>query len=407
MFIDLLTRLHASYVKTLEDNLSHYKMLTVAIHPVSLFYSSASYEHAFNQYYNDWICERVRTVSLLVIITALFDILLSILGNRPFKPSATIDIVTILANIILISNTYTTFFKRHHQVYLSVLIILYNIFTLSVNLSLSDDEYQVHSGYIYFPALICCLLGLKYLNSLIIMLSVVIMFNVILTLFGEAKADHLFRYNSIFFIYIFIGVSVNYLLEFSMRREFIYQQALESDRKKYVKLAQTDSLTKINNRFGLINKLNKQVDLYTKSSASGSLGVLIFIDLNDFKAINDTHGHLVGDKVLKIVAQRLKESYSGNNNIIARLGGDEFIVFLNFASKNNDIDYWHKHIQQQLSAPIQLARRFPVNQLSISASTGHSILYANDTSIVAMIEQADQAMYQHKRKIKKDRENNG
>ncbi|MFV3128493.1 GGDEF domain-containing protein [Niveispirillum sp. KHB5.9] len=89
-------------------------------------------------------------------------------------------------------------------------------------------------------------------------------------------------------------------------------------------LSMTDELTSLLNRRGFVDAFGREL---ASSRRNGVGGVLVIIDLDGFKAINDTHGHLCGDWYLRQVARTLKENVRAHD-IVARFGGDEFAVLL-------------------------------------------------------------------------------
>ncbi|HRM90834.1 MAG TPA: GGDEF domain-containing protein, partial [Thomasclavelia ramosa] len=115
-------------------------------------------------------------------------------------------------------------------------------------------------------------------------------------------------------------------------KEYLKQKNQENKLKAIKKAADTDALTGIYNRIGAQRLI---VEYLHKSN--NEMSAFIIIDLDNFKKINDSLGHLQGDEVLKQVANILKENFR-KTDIIARLGGDEFIVFMkNIVQKENAI----------------------------------------------------------------------
>ncbi|WP_413306788.1 EAL domain-containing protein [Bacillus sp. 1P10SD] len=153
-------------------------------------------------------------------------------------------------------------------------------------------------------------------------------------------------------------------------------------------LAYHDYLTGLPNRNLLDNHLSKELDLTVYQNRK--LAVL-FIDLDRFKAINDTFGHSVGDLLLKEVAKRLKSSVL-EKDLVFRQGGDEFIVILDDADRR----IAEKVAMRILSV---LASPFSLNQsdLFISPSIGISLYSEDGESMETLIKHADFAMYQAKK----------
>jgi diguanylate cyclase (GGDEF)-like protein/PAS domain S-box-containing protein len=167
-------------------------------------------------------------------------------------------------------------------------------------------------------------------------------------------------------------------------------------------LAFSDALTQLPNRRMLMDSINQAV---SANKRSGYYGALIFLDLNKFKALNDTHGHATGDLLLIEVGKRIKNCLRGMD-IVARLGGDEFVALLNSV----DIDE-----NKSLEAAVIVAEKIRdcleetyllntnlegKSELTInyhcSASIGITVFNGQNVSPEEIIKQADMAMYHAK-----------
>ncbi len=149
--------------------------------------------------------------------------------------------------------------------------------------------------------------------------------------------------------------------------------------------ASHDSLTKLPNRMLLKKKLEKAAQ---EAINSNTLLTLFFIDLDNFKPINDHYGHDQGDKVLKIIAQRLLSTIR-NDDLVSRLGGDEFVItLLSFNHKQEIVIALHR-IMEIISQPI------PINDehIILSASIGVTIFPEDNSDADTLLRHADQAMY--------------
>ena len=158
-------------------------------------------------------------------------------------------------------------------------------------------------------------------------------------------------------------------------------------------LAFYDQLTNLPNRRLLDDRLNQ---VMSASSRSGRYGALLLIDLDNFKTINDSVGHLSGDLVLKQIAKRLS-TLVRKSDTVARLGGDEFVVLLSDLSKNdknalNQTRAVGEKILLALNQPYQLDMR----EFRSSCSVGITLFKGNQTSTEELTKQADIAMYQAK-----------
>lgn len=159
-------------------------------------------------------------------------------------------------------------------------------------------------------------------------------------------------------------------------------------------LAFYDPLTLLPNRRLLLDRLRLAL---IASSRSGRLGALLFIDLDNFKTLNDTLGHHTGDLLLQQVAQRL-ESCVREGDTVARLGGDEFVVMLEKLSSNSEeaaeqTELVGNKILAALNQPYQLGQYDYRNTPSIGAALFNHQMQANDD----LLKQTDIAMYQSKK----------
>lgn len=118
---------------------------------------------------------------------------------------------------------------------------------------------------------------------------------------------------------------------------------------------------------------------------------MLYLDLDDFKNVNDTHGHQAGDELLVTVAQRLK-SCVRESDVIARIGGDEFIVLLMNASSHEDIKAMANKLIASLTHPIKLAN----HDIQIGASIGITIIPEDGTNPDELLKKSDLALYQGK-----------
>lgn len=126
-----------------------------------------------------------------------------------------------------------------------------------------------------------------------------------------------------------------------------------------------------------------------------SLSVM-FVDLDDFKTVNDVHGHQVGDVVLKTIAKRLTEITRADDTI-CRHGGDEFLCLLMEAQDKPAISLIAGKMINTIQAPCDSSADDPAIRPSIKASIGISIFPQNGTTAAALIKSADIAMYRAKR----------
>ena len=158
--------------------------------------------------------------------------------------------------------------------------------------------------------------------------------------------------------------------------------------EKLKRLADFDALTLLPNRHHLNRHLRT---LITKASREHTKFAIFFIDLDNFKYINDTFGHNYGDELLVEAANRLK-AVLREYDFIARFGGDEFIVTIEYG----DDSFVTSHIAQKMIQTLQKAFMIKEKELYVSASIGISFFPENGEDIDLLLKQADTAMYKAK-----------
>ncbi len=189
------------------------------------------------------------------------------------------------------------------------------------------------------------------------------------------------------------------LLERSIR----YAIERKKAKDQILHMAYNDTLTQLPNRLSFKNSLKQAMEI---NKRNGKLTALLFLDLDNFKRINDTFGHTVGDDLLKEVADRLsicvrksdeiaRNIPSESNNSVARLGGDEFTILL---SINHILDASNvaRRIIDKLSRPIMLEG----NEVFITASIGIVIHPMDGDDVDTLLKNADAAMYNAKSRDK-------
>ncbi|MBY6194927.1 GGDEF domain-containing protein [Marinobacter hydrocarbonoclasticus] len=167
------------------------------------------------------------------------------------------------------------------------------------------------------------------------------------------------------------------------------QQHLETERMAFY-----DSLTQLPNRYLLKSHLQRRT---SEPGSHGRYGALLFLDLDDFKALNDSRGHHQGDQILKLVAQRLQGAVR-DEDLVIRWGGDEFVVLVtDLADDEANARKTACLICDKITEKINMPYELDDFQYHCRASIGVRIFEDLDTDIEEIIRHADSAMYSSKK----------
>jgi diguanylate cyclase (GGDEF)-like protein len=156
-----------------------------------------------------------------------------------------------------------------------------------------------------------------------------------------------------------------------------------------VRRSEYDLLTDIHNRFSMETCLEQRIEEARRNA--GTFG-LIYIDLNDFKKVNDIYGHQVGDRYLQEVALRMKHQLR-SRDLLARLGGDEFAVLLPLLCVRDEVEEIASRLERCFDQPFSLGAHL----LHGSASVGVAIYPFDATTSDGLFSAADAKMYKAKK----------
>jgi diguanylate cyclase (GGDEF)-like protein len=167
---------------------------------------------------------------------------------------------------------------------------------------------------------------------------------------------------------------------------------IEATVEKLSKIALHDALTGLPNRYLFEDRLRKELD---RANRNREMFAVFFLDLDGFKAVNDTHGHRVGDHLLKEVSSKLQGEVR-KTDTVARLGGDEFVILYSDITSVEDCQM----IAQNVLDAVGRISEVDKNPITLGTSIGISIYPADATSPGDLITRADEAMYQAKHRGK-------
>ncbi len=162
-----------------------------------------------------------------------------------------------------------------------------------------------------------------------------------------------------------------------------------SDLDQLARASQRDTLTDTPNRALMLDRMERAIAMARRRRTCIAV---VFLDLDQFKQINDTLGHTIGDGVLQLVARRL-ESVVRDSDTVSRHGGDEFLVLLTGISRSSDAALIADKIIAALGAPSRVGEHI----LHLSASIGVAVYPEDGKDAATLIDRADAAMYRSKK----------
>ncbi|MEX2444112.1 MAG: sensor domain-containing diguanylate cyclase [Alkalispirochaeta sp.] len=168
----------------------------------------------------------------------------------------------------------------------------------------------------------------------------------------------------------------------------VLEHRLEEERERYEHMAHHDPLTGLANRRLFMESLQRAISVASRQSSR--VGVL-FVDMNNFKAVNDSYGHDAGDSVLTETAERIRSCVRGGD-VPARLGGDEFGVILMDIRGTEAARAIHDKIKVSLSRPIRCRE----HSIAMGASIGIAIYPDDSSDLEGLLRSVDGSMYREK-----------
>ncbi|MGI9325113.1 MAG: diguanylate cyclase domain-containing protein [Pseudomonadales bacterium] len=344
--------------------------------------------------------EKIRLARMLTVLAGGLNLAFMLLDYWaiPSAISTVWMIRALMIGVIAIALASTWHPKFLHY-YSAIMVTTIVVIGLGVNamvlLAASTDVARDH----YYGGLLLITFGLYALTyiSLPISIAISVLFigcywSTSSGLPKETLATSLFFFVST----TIIGMVALSVRERYSRESFLLRHALQEDvlrkheeAKRSAHLAEHDALTGLPNRLRFFKEAEH---LLTLAESTDAEVAILFIDLNGFKPINDRHGHAVGDRVLTVIAQRLRECLR-TEDIVARLGGDEFVVCLIIEdAKPATVQAIVRHITHRLQEEIVTRQ----DTLTITASIGVAIYPEDGVNLKTLLQRADEDMYRIK-----------
>jgi diguanylate cyclase (GGDEF)-like protein len=367
------------------------------LRPLSLAFASDTLEQDFQAQY----LPRLRLQARIAMLLGAVQYLSFGLFDPTYLPEEshlggivwTIRLLALVPGFVILALTWRRSFDRHPH----SLVCLSGVFAglgMLATLAVLPQAAVPH----YYPAIavmmawIYNLSGVRFPYACVTGLFVTIGYNVVfLVLRDDLPLSKLLLHDFIIVSANCIGMISAYLVEWQRRRLFVNERLLDRQRRASLQQALHDPLTGLPNRTLLDDRLQQAI-IQSERGRYRSAG--LYIDLDGFKPLNDTHGHEAGDQVLREVASRLRDAMR-EADTVARIGGDEFFVVAPQTGSTESAMALAGKLQMIVQTPMWLSEG---NQMvSVGASIGICLFPFPGATPELVLQRSDRSMYAAKR----------
>lgn len=335
---------------------------------------------------------QLRTKQLIIVCLATSTVAFI---NNLVNQQSLITSQVLIFSVVIFGFCFVLVQKRKLKI--ASTILLWSIYSIITVLIASNDGLRDPAAFGYAGTLIfAAMLGRKRQFILILGCIVAVIISI-----GFANQYELLDFSKTPFTW---GIAIDLLIVFAVIAYAVWILAtdlrfalssLEAEHLRvkksklaYQRIAHYDNLTGLPNRVIAVDRYNQAT---FHAHRDNSKVAILFIDLDNFKTVNDSLGHEVGDLLLQKIAQRLRESVR-EGDTVCRLGGDEFLVILDGIRENADITKVANHILANMAKSIQIAQ----HQMTATCSIGIAISPTDGDNFDELRKKADMAMYRAK-----------
>lgn len=364
-----------------------------ALNRLSLGYDDPVLEAEYQAYQPPQLIRSIRPLIIVLIpIIGLGGLLdyLSVTPQSLVPWQACLVLMVVL--LILLAIMASQAAARLVQPALLVTFVLFGVALLTRIASLNELR-RYFPGY-FILIMMTHFVGMRFTHGLAAALLLV-------SALLAVVIDHHLGIGPIFDLVLFlvpgyaIAATAGYTMERQRRRLFAQLKMLEQERQVHEQMALHDPLTDLPNRSLLRERMQQSV---ARSRRQHGQFAVLFVDLDDFKTVNDTHGHACGDRVLRQIAVNLQSHVRGEDTV-ARLGGDEFVILSEHIEDEAGARTTAERIQAAVSEHIHLdtGRRGGPVDVQVTCSIGIALCPRDGDTLEQLISRADEAMYNAKR----------
>ena len=371
------------------------------LNPCTLSFADANLDTAYRGQYAHWLRFQSRVAIVVGLgLYMLYGVVELSLPRAHLALIWELRTVAMAVAVACLGYTFSRAFERHNQVAMSLagLAAAGGIIAIQHTLVFATANQ-------YFPGILLVLfwtylfLGVRFITALIVGVIVTVAYNASLYLGFHPGAAIYIDHNFHLFAANVIGGFSSYILERQRRILFEQQREIDRERRLHETLARQDNLTGLANRRHLESALETLIE---ETARRNTVCAGLFIDIDDFKPINDRHGHEVGDEVLQVLGKRLGHIVR-EDDLVARLGGDEFFVIIKNLRERRAAEAIARKLLAALAEPMTIAPEGkPPIECRVGASIGIAFFPFSDATPAEILRRADSAMYRVKNKGRHD-----
>jgi diguanylate cyclase len=366
------------------------KLFTLAFNDVRL--EQAFFSHTYDRTVTQG---RIGLVvgTILYLLFGLFDRWSIPMEHHVF--AWTIRMIALIVPVSIFILTFTSHFRKASHFYLASLGFAANIGFLFIFALIPIDKLAL-----FYPSIALTtvatyfLVGTRFIYALSAELTIFLAYNMLFINLHGIATPMLLKTLLIQDFFLLsanvIGGAAGYMQELQNRNLFLRETELEHERLHHLNRSLHDPLTQLPNRDLLHDRIQQAL---AQSHRDNSTHAAFYIDLDGFKAINDHHGHEVGDKVLQTVAAQLSIT-ARDTDTVARLGGDEFFVLCQGIGGTTEAK---QQALRLLNAIEKISSMGTVTDHALSASIGICMLPYSGNTVTDIVKRADKAMYKAKK----------
>ncbi len=350
-------------------------------------------EKEFDEFNLPFLKKEVRAGIVMVILSWLLYANMEPM-NTPVTAFLSIAITALVGTSFLAIVYWATFlqkFKKYHQI-IVMAGVLATMLTVFIKIKFYPDFPISH----YLPVLICITFWMFAISGVSFIYTIVcgLIFYTFayIAFLMDGNATSIDKITSLYYLLIsyFMGAVISYHKDIQSRKIFLAHQELEREKQHHHHKSIHDLLTQLPSRELLEDRMVQAISMATRTN---TLCAGLFIDLDNFKSINDQYGHLVGDLYLKEVANRLRD-ITREADTIARISGDEFFLLMLDVKDEESVLGLAQKIQENLIDQFLLNDQFKLTGLG--ASIGICMFPYKNCTTLDIINRADKAMYKVK-----------